>query len=294
MSPAPPAHFSDRLVEAVARRGAPVCIGIDPVFEDLPPALRARHHEPAPAIEEFCAGIIAAASDLVPAVKFQSACFERLGPPGVAILERQCAAAHAAGLITILDAKRGDIGVSARHYAHSARRTHADAITVSGYLGLEAAAPFLEAGLALFVLVRTSNPESAPIQEARLADGRTVAELMADHVAAFGAAPARTGTRGLSDIGAVVGATQRAAGAALRRRTPNAIILVPGYGAQGGAADDIRALLRPDAKTPAEAGVLVSASRSIISAGNALGPAWIDGVRAAAARMRDDLRALHA
>jgi orotidine-5'-phosphate decarboxylase len=125
------------------------------------------------------------------------------------------------------------------------------------------------------------------VQDLRLADSRTVAAMMAEHVAALGAQ--RRGTSGLSDVGAVVGATKAAQGAELRKVMPIQVFLVPGYGAQGGTADDIRALVRTGAKGPAESGVLVNASRSVIYAKGT--GSWQENVRAAALKMSAELNA---
>jgi orotidine-5'-phosphate decarboxylase len=284
-------HFSDRLLAAINKSGSPVCVGLDPVLESLPEDLRARHHDPLAAISEFCRGVLNAvapsAKPITPAVKFQSACFERYGSRGFAVLEEQVAAASALGLIVLWDAKRGDISTSASHYAAAATRLKADSITVSAYLGASGVTPFLDAGLGVFALVRTSNPDSDAVQAHRLTDGRTVGEMMAAQVAQLGAS--RVGSSGLSDLGAVVGATKASEGAALRTLMPNQFFLIPGYGAQGGTADDIRAMLRPGAKTPGESGVLVTASRSIIYAKPTQGQPWDVAVRTAAERLRDEI-----
>lgn len=275
--------FADRLLAASGRAGTPACIGIDPVSEKLPTALR--RGSPVDQIGEFCRGIIEAAAGLAPVVKFQSACFERFGGPGVAVLAELIAHAKRAGLLVVLDAKRGDIGISNEHYAAGVVAMGADAVTVSGYLGLGVVEPFLKEGVGVFVLVRTSNPDGDAVQSSRLADGRTVAEMMADQVAEFGRA--WVGTAGVSDVGAVVGATKAAEGAALRARMPNQVFLVPGYGAQGGTLQDVRALL--DAR---RGGVLVTASRSVIYAFEPGSPRWIAEVRAAAGRFAAELRGL--
>jgi orotidine-5'-phosphate decarboxylase len=287
-------QFSDRLHTAINRCGSPVCVGLDPVLESLPEEVRARHHEPLVAISEFCSGVLKAVAPggkpIVPAVKFQSACFERYGSRGVAVLEEQVAAAAALGLVIIWDAKRGDISTSASHYAAAAVRLRADAITVSAYLGASGVTPFLDTGLGVFALVRTSNPDSDAVQGQKLADGRSVGEVMAAHVAELGGS--RLGGCGLSDLGAVVGATKASEGAALRALMPRQVFLVPGYGAQGGTAEDIRALLRPGARSPADTGVLVTASRSIIYAKTRADETWDAAVRGAAERMRDEIGAV--
>src|SRR5262245_47993805 len=261
-------HFADRLHAAINRCASPVCVGLDPVLESLPEEVRARHHEPVAAISEFCRGVLRAVAPpgkpMVPAVKFQSACFERYGSRGLAVLEEQVVAAVGLGLVVVWDAKRGDIATSASHYAAAAKRLKADAITVSAYLGASGVAPFLDAGLGVFALVRTSNPDSDAVQGQRLEDGRSVGEMMAAHVAELGSL--RLGSSGLSALGAVLGATKASEASALRTLMPRQIFLVPGYGAQGGTAEDIRAMLRPGAKSPGGAGVLVTASRSIIYA----------------------------
>ncbi|GJQ30374.1 MAG: orotidine 5'-phosphate decarboxylase [Phycisphaerae bacterium] len=276
-------HPTDHLHEAIIRAGSPICVGMDPVYEQLPDAVRARHHEPLAAIGEFGRGVLRAIAGVAPAVKFQSACYERYGSRGVAVLEEHLRDAAQAGLFIVLDAKRGDIGISAAHYAAAALRGGAHAVTVSGYLGPSGVTPFLDAGLGVFVLVRTSNPDSDAVQGHALRDGRTVAEMMADHVAALGAS--RLGACGLSAVGAVVGATKSAEAAALRARMPDQVFLVPGYGAQGGTAEDIRAMLRADRR-----GVLVTASRSVIYAKG--DGAWDEAVRDAATRFRDEIAAV--
>lgn len=191
--------------------------------------------------------------------------------------------ARSLGFILVLDAKRGDIGISAGHYAAAAARLRADAITVNGYLGPSTLEPYLEHGLGLFVLVRTSNPDSDDVQARRLDDGRTVAGMMADLVAELGRT--RRGAGGLSDVGAVVGATKSSEGRELRARMPDQVFLVPGYGAQGGTAEDVRALLRGDGR-----GVLVTASRSVIYPKGA--DDWNKSVRDAARRFAEEVRAV--
>lgn len=282
-------RFSDRLAAAVERSGSPVCVGLDPVLERLPAPLRAEHWEPVRAIEAFCKGVIDAIGPHAGVVKPQSACFERYGSVGVRALEHVIEHAREAGLAVILDAKRGDIGVSAAHYAAGAVHAGADAITVNAYLGPSTVEPYLEAGLGVFVLVRTSNPDSDLVQAAALADGRTVAEAMADHVRELGRS--RLGSHGLSDVGAVVGATKSDDGAALRERMPEQVFLVPGYGAQGGSADDIRALLRPKASSAADCGAIVAASRSVLYPDGGEDD-WRASVGLAAAKFAADVRSV--
>lgn len=277
-------HPADLLDQAIMRKGSPVCVGLDPVLDQIPEPCRAGRSEP-DAIEFFSRGVLEAVAPVAPAVKVQSACFERFGSRGVAAMERTMAHARSLGLVVILDAKRGDIGISASHYAASAAGMGAHFVTVNGYLGPSGIAPFLETGLGVFVLVRTSNPDSDRVQSHRLVDGRSVAELMADLVAELGSA--RVGGSGLSAVGAVVGATKSADGLALRARMPDQIFLIPGYGAQGGRAEDIAQLLRPDGR-----GVLVTASRSVIYPPPVPGISWDGAVGRAAIKLALEIRTI--
>jgi orotidine-5'-phosphate decarboxylase len=197
--------------------------------------------------ESFCKGIVDAVAAHAVAVKPQSAFFEARGWQGVRAFENVCAYAREAGLLVIADVKRGDIGSTAQAYV-DAVRPHADAATVNPYLGGDSLDPWLDAsrdGFGVFVLVKTSNPGSGDIQDARLADGRRVWELVAEHVARWG-------------VGAVVGATYPQELAAARQLLPTAPFLLPGVGAQGGTvADCVPAFTGP---------ALVSTSRAVIFA----------------------------
>lgn len=250
---------SDALAGAIRAAGSPVCVGLDPVLENIPAQVSGASAWDR--IEAFSLGVIESVRGIAPALKFQSACYERYGWEGFRVLERSMQRARALGFVVVLDAKRGDIGISASHYAAAARHQGAHFVTVNGYLGVSGIEPFLNEGLGAFVLVRTSNPDSGAFQSVRTAGGATVAELMASAVNKLG--NTRRGISGLSEVGAVVGATQSLEAAALRRLMPDQIFLIPGFGAQGGTAEDVRAMLRPD-KPPHEAGVLVTASRSVL------------------------------
>lgn len=264
-----PGHAADRLLTAIEAKRAPVCVGLDPVLERLPADLRREETDAAAAadrLETFCRLVLTAVAPHVPAVKPQSACFERYGPAGVGALESLIAAAKDLGLEVILDAKRGDIGVSARHYAAAAfgeegasGKRYADWLTANGYLGLDALEPLARPDRGLFVLVRTSNPGSDALQGARLESGRTVAEFVGGQVAALGRS--FLGSSGFSSIGAVVGATKPEEAANLRALMPRQMFLVPGYGAQGGTLETIRSLFHEDGR-----GAIVNASRSVIYA----------------------------
>jgi orotidine-5'-phosphate decarboxylase len=280
-------HAADRLLDRIARAGAPICVGLDPVAEKLPAALRPASGDAAAAdaVERFSIGVLDAVRGIAPAVKVQAACFERHGPAGAAAIARVLSHAAAAGFEVILDFKRGDIGVSADHYAASARGPFAARwTTVSAYLGTDSITPFLAPGHGAFALVRTSNPSGDAVQSLGLADGRTVAEAVADLVAAAGAP--HVGAGGFSSLGAVVGATKRADAAALRARMPAQIFLVPGYGAQGGGVDDVLPCFHADGR-----GAIVTASRSVIYAFDAGDRDWAGAVRLAAERFRDEIAA---
>lgn len=275
----PGAGLSKRLGQATA----PVCVGLDPVADRMPSELA--DLEPLEAVERFSLGVIDAVRGRVPCLKIQSACFERYGHLGVATLERVTAAAVDAGFETILDAKRGDIGISARHYAAAAAATGAGWITLNGYLGEDGIVPFLEEGLGVFVLVRTSNPSGDEVQ-APACEGGTVASLVGRMVARLGGDPP---PGEVASVGAVVGATKPESARLLREAMPRTPFLLPGYGAQGGGADGVRAAL-----DDAGGGVLVTASRSIIRAWETDDSAasWTDSIASAADRFAGEIAAV--
>lgn len=273
-----PVHPGDALCWWVHQRGGPACIGIDPVAERLPSAVKGANE--IARIESWCLALLDAVEPHTAAVKFQSACFERWGSAGVAALER-CLNAARGRFLVILDWKRGDIGVSSEHYAAAAAGPlPCDYVTASPYLGSDGFDPFLKAGLGVFGLVRTSNASGDAVQSPRLADGRTVAEMVGAFTSAQG--EAWRGESGWSALGGVVGATKAADAARLRAQMPHTPFLVPGFGAQGGGLDDVLACFDSRGE-----GALVTASRSVIYAS---GPgAWTDAVRAAARDLRDQL-----
>jgi orotidine-5'-phosphate decarboxylase len=269
-------HFADRLAAAVRARGNAVCVGLDPRWESLPRELRRRHETMslasiAAAYEEFCGRVLDLVAPLVPVVKPQSAFFEACGPAGMEALRKLLARARRLGLLTVLDAKRNDIASTAAAYADAAFAGsvfegqtfpvwEADALTVNPYLGRDAIEPFLtsarKASAGVFVLVRTSNPGAGLFQDLECA-GKPVYQHVAEAVAGW--ARENLGACGLGDVGAVVGATYPAELATLRRLCPEVIFLVPGFGAQGGKADDVRAAFRPD-----DLGAIVNSSRGVL------------------------------
>ena len=266
---------------ALEHVGNPACVGLDPVLDRLPASCRAEVL-PLVAIERFCLGVLDAISGHVGVCKIQSACFERYGAAGVEVLETIGSRAGELGLRVILDYKRSDIGISAEHYAASARG-RCDWVTVNPYLGVDGIAPFVaEDSLGAFALVRTSNPGGDAIQSNRLEDGRTVAQSVADLVASHG--EASIGRCGYSVLGAVVGATKREDAEELRRRMPRQIFLVPGFGAQGGGVDDVLPCFNSDG-----AGAIITASRSVLYAYETEDPEWQSGVERAARDLGDSL-----
>jgi orotidine-5'-phosphate decarboxylase len=242
-------------------------LGLDPD----PDSLWSDRNEPAAALREHCERVIDAAGPACVAVKPQLARFELYGAAGREVLGRAVAAAHDAGLLVIADGKRGDIDVSACAYAQSLfggagealPGLGADLATVNPLMGADAVEPFVTearaVGAAVLVLVRTSNPGAAPIQDAELAAGGAVWELLARLVDTLGLTSA--GDCGLDDVGAVVGATVPAHLERARELMPRAVFLLPGIGVQGGRVEDLAPAFRPG-----RAGGLVSASRSIVNA----------------------------
>ncbi len=248
-------HPADRLCEAIDSVGAPLCVGLDPVLEKMPTELQ--DFVALESFQIFCNGVLDAVAGIAASVKFQSACFECLGAQGIGLLGNLRQNASEQGLQVILDAKRGDIGISAEHYAKAATVDGpCDWITVNPYLGIDGIAPFLEAGLGVYCLVRTSNPSGDDIQKQQLQDGRTVAESIADLLATCG--DKYIGENGWSSLGAVVGATKQEEATQLRERMPKQMFLMPGIGAQGATPGMISTCFGDGH------GALATASRSVI------------------------------
>jgi orotidine-5'-phosphate decarboxylase len=280
------APFGDRLAEAVDRKESQLVVGLDPRVELLPVELRGEP-SPADAVERFCRGIVDAVAPHAVAVKPQLAFFEALGAPGIRAFEEVSAYAREAGLLVLADGKRGDIGSTARAYAAAYLEGRADALTVNPYLGRESLEPFLTAcrlhGTGVFCLVKTSNA-GADVQDVTLSDGSTMWQHVARLVAEWG--EDLVGSRGLSSVGAVVGATHPRAVAEARRLMPQAVLLLPGIGEQGGSPAD---LARAFTSGPASA--LVNASRSVIYAYRGGEADWRTAAGAEAARLKQEIRA---
>jgi orotidine-5'-phosphate decarboxylase len=286
--------FGDTLAQRVAERESQIVLGLDPDPQALWPgmhdAARGLREDASPAwrtavaVHVHCCAVIDAAGPACVAVKPQLACFERLGAPGWEALGDVVEHARNRGLLTIADGKRGDIAVSAQAYAEGLfDRLGADLATVSPLLGRDAVEPFVTvaraAGAGVLVLVRTSNPGAADVQDLELASGGPVWERLAGFVQELGAQG--VGESGLSDVGAVVGATQPQHLARARELMPHAVLLLPGVGAQGGRVEDLAA-----AFAPGRAGGLITASRSIAGAHLAAGGDPAEAARAEAERLR--------
>ena len=240
-----------------------------PQATEAAPADGSPDERAAAAVAAHCAAAIDAAGPACVAVKPQLACFERLGAPGWRALQATVDHAHDRGLLVIADAKRGDIDVSAAAYAQALAGTTptpfgavaglgADAYTVSPYMGLDTLEALSAPGAARFVLVRTSNPGAADVEDLPTDTGERVWERVARMVAALGTPGT---TSGLHDVGAVVGATAPEHLARARELMPRTPFLLPGVGAQGGRVEDLA-----PAFAPGRAAGLVSASRAIVAA----------------------------
>ncbi|MCI0650371.1 MAG: orotidine-5'-phosphate decarboxylase [Planctomycetes bacterium] len=289
--------FAERLGEAMERKRSRLVVGIDPVLERLPAALRAL--PPERALAAFAEEICDAVAEHAVAVKPQAAFFERYGARGWSAFEHAVRAAAQRGLLVIADAKRGDIGSTAAAYADAflgddpeTCAPFIDALTVNPYLGLDALEPFAErartGGRGLFVLARTSNPGSRDFQE-RSSAGEPLYLAVARAVAVW--SRPWVGPSGYGPVGLVAGATFPAELPLLREAAPQAILLLPGIGAQGGRIDGVRAAFDEAGK-----GAVVASSREIIyayerAAGGAAESSWQAAVRSAARATKDAIEA---
>jgi orotidine-5'-phosphate decarboxylase len=279
--------FADRLADAVDRKRSQLVVGLDPRPDLLPLEVRGD-------IPRFCDGIIDAVAPHAVAVKPQLAFFESLGRDGMAALEEVCGYARSAGLLVILVGKRGDIGSTARAYAAAYLEPSGnlglplgDALTVNPYLGRDSVEPYLSAcrrhGAGVFFVVKTSNPGGAEVQDLTLSDGRPVWQHVARLVADWSAEV--VGDRGLSSVGAVIGATHPRAVGEARRMLPRSLLLLPGVGAQGASPADVAR-----AFTSGPASALVNVSRSVLYAYRQGGETdWRIAAGAEAARVKSEV-----
>jgi orotidine-5'-phosphate decarboxylase len=300
--------FADHLIEAVRQKGNPVLVGIDPRPEELPPGFLDRfpgdRKGVAAALQAFGNDVIDVVAPLVAAVKFQSAFYEAFGPEGLAALHATVEYAKKKGLIVIFDGKRNDIGSTAEAYARAylgkvpiggafEPAWHADAVTVTPYLGTDGVMPFVKIAArehkGVFVVVRTSNASAGEFQDL-VAGGKPVYRHVAQKVLKW--AEGHRGNSGYSFVGAVVGATYPEQLAELRAALPGILFLVPGYGTQGGQARDIA-----EAFDEQGLGAIVNNSRGItfaykrVANQTRFADHWQGAVEQAVKDMIDDLAA---
>ncbi|MBL4694245.1 orotidine-5'-phosphate decarboxylase [Candidatus Gracilibacteria bacterium] len=309
-------NFADQLIEAVKKKGNAICVGLDPRLDQIPKFNVENHIKEggspteiaARSILEFNKGIIDAVADIVPVCKPQVAFYEIFGADGMRAYEHTLKYAKEKGLVTIADVKRNDIGSTAAAYARAYLGEmelfegedevvmpifDADSVTINPYLGWDGIKPFVEEARkykkGLFVLVKTSNPSSGDLQDLELKEGGSIYEVVGNLVDSWGGED--IGESGYSFVGAVVGATYPQQAKELRRMMPNSIFLVPGYGAQGGGAEDVKPCFNKDGL-----GAIVNSSRGIIFAYEKLEgfapEAFADAARQACEEMRDDLASI--
>ena len=282
--------FADRLAIAVRQNG-PLCVGIDPRWESLPISFQQKFaHAPAEAFTHFGRKVLELCAPNSGIVKFQAAFFELFGPAGMQSMQTLIQDARERGYFVILDAKRGDIASTATAYAQAAFGStwNADALTVNPYLGADAIEPFIqearkaEPQRGLFVLVRTSNPGGGLFQNLKNETGPLYRHV-ADAVASWN--EGAIGECGYGDVGAVVGATNPHELRELREAMPRVWFLVPGYGAQGGTAEDARAAMRPDGL-----GAIVNSSRGMTFPFRPEDAQWEARIQHAAQKAQAELR----
>ena len=298
----------DLLIKKIIEKKNPTVAGLDPKIDYVPEFIKNKYFKEygetlkacAYAILEFNKGLIDALCDIVPAVKPQSAYYEMYGVYGEEVLKETIDYAKEKGLYVILDGKRNDIGATSEAYATAYLGNTkvadgkevcafgADSLTVNGYLGTDGIAPFVNTfsnDKTIFVLVKTSNKSSGELQDLELKDGKKIYEKMAELVDMWG--KDSIGEYGYSRVGAVVGATYPEQLKEIRESNPNTFFLVPGYGAQGGGADDIKYAF--DEKG---LGAIINSSRGIMCAykkGNYTEEEYAKAARDEAIRMRDEI-----
>lgn len=269
-----------KLIEKIQKTKAPICVGLDPMLSYIPEHVTKKAYAEfgetlegaAEAIWQFNKTIVDATADLIPSVKPQIAMYEQFGIEGLKAYDKTVKYCQEKGLIVIGDVKRGDIGSTSTAYAtgHIGKVTvgkntfsgfNTEYITVNPYLGTDGVKPFVDVcnqeDKGIFVLVKTSNPSSGEFQD-KLIDGKPLYELVAEKVVEWGEASM---DGDYSNVGAVVGATYPEMSKILRKLMPKTYFLVPGYGAQGGTAEDLKYCFNEDGL-----GAIVNSSRGIIAA----------------------------
>lgn len=298
----------DQLIEKIKEMNNPTVIGCDPKYEQLPNCIKSKYEKTpegvAKAIIEFNKSLIDNVYDIIPAIKVNIAFYEMLDLPGMNAFYQTCQYAKEKGMIVMVDAKRGDIGSTSEAYANAFigkikiedklyGDENIDFVTVNPYLGSDGVKPFVEAckkyDKGIFILVKTSNPSSGELQDLKLENGKTIYETVGDLVENWG--EELRGENGYSSVAAVVGATYPEQLKTLRMKMPHTFFLIPGYGAQGGKAEDIALGFDKNGL-----GGIINSSRSLMCAYKS--DRWKDefsdeefakATRAEAIRMRDEL-----
>jgi len=255
--------FIDQLTRSIRSKNSRLVVGLDPHWDRIPAAFKSASAGPAAAVEAYFTKVIAVSHPYAAAFKPQIAFFEPLGAPGLAVLSRLLRLIRGTGTPIIMDAKRNDIGSTAQAYARAffgnddqPPAFDSDALTVNAYLGWDGIQPFLRDDKGIFVLVKTSNASSGEFQDLVLENGSTLSEAVAEKVNQW--TSMTLGDCGYGNVGAVVGATYPDHMRRLRQSMPNAYLLVPGYGAQGGSDDAVRAAFDRDGL-----GAVINSSRGI-------------------------------
>jgi len=298
----------DRLIDKIKETNNPTVMGLDPRYDMLPKCVTDKYSKDlegvSKAIVEYNKALIDATCDIIPAIKPQIAFYEMFGVPGMMAFEETCKYAKEKGMIIIADIKRGDIGSTAQGYSNAYLGKikmgdieesifDVDFVTVNPYMGTDCIKPFIEDckkyDKGIFILVKTSNPSSGELQDVKLEDGQEVYKRVAKLVEEWG--KDLIGKYNYSSISAVVGATYPKQLEELRNLAPHTYFLIPGYGAQGGKADDIALGFDNNGL-----GGIVNASRSLMCAYKS--DLWKDkfkeeeyamATRAEAIRMREEL-----
>lgn len=298
----------DNLIEKIKQTNNPTVIGLDPRYEMLPKCVTNKYSQDlegvAKAIIEFNKALIDNTCDIIPAIKPQIAFYEMYGIPGMEAFKETCRYAKEKGMVVIADIKRGDIGSTAQGYSNAfLGRTpigekeeaiyDVDFVTVNPYMGTDCIKPFIEDckkyDKGIFILVKTSNPSSGELQDLKLENGKEVYKQVTELVEKWG--EELRGKYNYSSAAAVVGATYPEQLEQIRKAAPHTYFLIPGYGAQGGKANDIALGFDSNGL-----GGIVNASRSLMCAYKS--DRWKDqyteekyahATRAEALRMRDEL-----
>ena len=298
----------DKLIEKIKKMDNPTVMGLDPRYDMIPTCITSKYDKTIEgaslAIIEFNKALIDATCDIIPAVKPQIAFYEMFGMPGMLAFKETCEYARKKGMIVIIDAKRGDIGSTAEGYSNAfIGRTplgdkkeaiyDADFVTVNPYLGSDGIKPFIkdceEYGKGIFIILKTSNPSSSELQDIKTEEGQEIYKHMGKLINEWG--KDLIGENGYSSVSVVVGATHPKQLQELRELMPNAFFLIPGYGAQGGKAEDIALGFDKNG-----IGGIINASRSLMCAYKK--DIWKDkyteeefasATRREAIRMRDEL-----